>query len=144
MITRFSIFLSFLMLIGCSANDDSPQNENSEQESVSIVEIINISSNSVTIEAVVQGNEITDKGLVWGTTSNPTLENSESKSDGSGAGNFTATITGLQSKTGYFVRVYAISNGITLYSEEYSFTSSTLCDSNIYDGYVLLLSLIHI
>ncbi|MFZ4707914.1 MAG: hypothetical protein ACOYMF_18075, partial [Bacteroidales bacterium] len=56
---------------------------------------------------------ITARGVCWGTTSNPTL-NDSSTSNGTGFGTFTSNLQGLSSGTTYYVRAYSVTvDGIT-------------------------------
>ena len=53
------------------------------------------------------GGAITEKGICWSTTtSTPTIADAHS-SDGSGAGDFTSMLTGLDATKYYYVRAYA-------------------------------------
>jgi uncharacterized protein (TIGR02145 family) len=55
------------------------------------------------------GASITQRGVCWNKTGNPTLENSDDMTrDGTGTGVFTSTITGRTKGTTYYVRAYAI------------------------------------
>lgn len=71
---------------------------------------------------------ITAKGVVWGTSANPTISsNLGITSDGTGTANFTSSISGLTSNTLYNYRAYATnSNGLTSYGTNLTF--STLKD----------------
>jgi len=53
------------------------------------------------------GTAITMKGVCWGTDANPTKEDSHTE-DGTGSGDFTSTITGLNPDSEYHVRAYAV------------------------------------
>jgi len=67
---------------------------------------------------------VTDRGVCWNTTGNPTLSNSIGQtSDGSGMGNFTSDITGLDEGTTYYVVAYATNSEGTSYGEVFSFTT---------------------
>ena len=87
------------------------------------------------------GNKtVTERGICWNTSSNPTTDNSKT-SDGSGTGSFTSSITGLTSGTLYYVRAYAINSIGTGYGNQLSFatlpsdpTSVTASSSSIYVG----------
>jgi uncharacterized protein (TIGR02145 family) len=70
------------------------------------------------------GNAITQRGLCWSTTPNPTTANSIS-SNGSGLGSYSSNLTGLSPNTLYYVRAYAINSAGTFYGDELSFTTST-------------------
>lgn len=65
---------------------------------------------------------ITQRGVCWNTTGNPTLENSFTE-NGSGSGSFVSNIAGLTLGTTYFVRAYATNATGTAYGNEYYFTT---------------------
>jgi len=67
------------------------------------------------------GNTITAKGVVWSTSSGPTVALSTKTNDGSGAGAFTSTLTGLTLNTVYYIRSYATNSVGTSYGPEVSF-----------------------
>ncbi len=66
------------------------------------------------------GVAISVRGLVYGTTSNPTLSNTI-LNIGSGTGSFSGSITGLTPNTTYYVRAYATNSAGTGYGNEVSF-----------------------
>ena len=66
------------------------------------------------------GGVITFRGVCWGTTSGPTISGSKS-TDGTGAGSFTSSITGLSPLTTYYLRAYATNGAGTAYGNEISF-----------------------
>ena len=66
------------------------------------------------------GNTITAKGVVWSTSSGPTVALSTKTNDGSGAGAFTSTLTGLTLNTVYYIRSYATNSIGTTYGPEVS------------------------
>jgi uncharacterized protein (TIGR02145 family) len=68
------------------------------------------------------GSTVTERGLAYSTTPNPTISNGKIAS-GSGLGAFTATITGLNSNTTYYIRAYAINSSGTGYGNEVTFTT---------------------
>jgi uncharacterized protein (TIGR02145 family) len=70
------------------------------------------------------GYAITARGVVWGTTTNPTISLSTKTTDGTGVGSFTSNITGLSVGTLYYVRSYATNSAGTSYGTEISFTTS--------------------
>jgi len=53
------------------------------------------------------GSPILERGVVWSTNQNPTIENSQRTKDSIGVGKFKSSITGLNSETTYYVRAYA-------------------------------------
>jgi hypothetical protein len=79
----------------------------------------NITYNSATISATVHkdgGPNIIARGVCWSATNYaPTIEDNKTE-NGSGTGPFTATITGLEQNTMYYVRGYITAdNGFTYY-----------------------------
>ncbi|TGE20910.1 T9SS type A sorting domain-containing protein [Hymenobacter metallicola] len=67
--------------------------------------------------------EVTERGVVYATTAAPTLANQVTV-DGTGAGTFTSTLTGLQPNTLYYVRAYATNEVGTSYGEQLTFTTA--------------------
>jgi uncharacterized protein (TIGR02145 family) len=51
---------------------------------------------------------VTARGVCWNSTGNPTLTDAHT-TDGTGAGSYTTTVTGLTENTLYYIRVYATS-----------------------------------
>jgi uncharacterized protein (TIGR02145 family) len=70
------------------------------------------------------GASITARGVVWSTSSNPTISLSNKTSNGTGTGSFTSTITNLTPKTTYYVRAYATNIAGTAYGNEITFTTT--------------------
>jgi uncharacterized protein (TIGR02145 family) len=66
------------------------------------------------------GTPITQRGLVWSTTSNPTTADNFT-SEGSGTGSFSSNITGLIIGSTYYLRAYATNSAGTSYGNELSF-----------------------
>jgi uncharacterized protein (TIGR02145 family) len=83
---------------------------------------------SITSTSVIVGGDISSdggasvsaRGLVYRTTSNPTLSNTV-LTIGSGTGSFSGSITGLTPNTAYYVRAYATNSAGTGYGNEISF-----------------------
>ncbi len=81
------------------------------------------------------GEAITAKGIVWDTSTSPTISLTTKTNEGSGIGNFTSSITNLTFGVTYYVRAYATNSTGTNYGIEVSFTTPktiTDIDSNIY------------
>ena len=74
-------------------------------------------SGFVTFEGV---GAVTERGMCWSTTPNPTVEGSH-LAIGSGSGGFSTTLTNLESAT-YYVRAYAMNSSGTSYGNEVNFT----------------------
>ncbi|MCF8450533.1 MAG: hypothetical protein K9G49_11750, partial [Taibaiella sp.] len=68
------------------------------------------------------GTFVTAKGVCWNTTGSPTLADSHT-TDGTGAGSFTSSITGLGAGT-YYVKTYATNSVGTTYGPEVTIATS--------------------
>jgi hypothetical protein len=73
------------------------------------------------------GTAITERGIVYSTSINPTLANTKIVASTAGTGNFLVDISGLTPATLYYVRAYAI-NGGTTYGENVRFNTLALPD----------------
>ena len=70
------------------------------------------------------GDAVYAHGLVYATTSNPTLSNVV-LTIGSGTGSFSGTLTRLTPNTTYYVRAYATNRAGTVYGNQQTFTTSS-------------------
>lgn len=66
---------------------------------------------------------VTERGVCYSTSINPTTTDSKVVDPGTGEGTFTATISGLTGGTTYYVRAYAINSQGTSYGSNKSFTT---------------------
>lgn len=66
-------------------------------------------------------SNVTERGICWSTSHNPTTSNSHVNSSDSGLGTYTCTLTGLTPNTTYFVRAYAKNTQGVAYGTEVSF-----------------------
>jgi uncharacterized protein (TIGR02145 family) len=72
------------------------------------------------------GSAITEKGILWNNTGNPTISiNTGKTSNGTGSGNFISSLNSLLPNTKYYVRAYATNNSGTGYGNELNFTTAT-------------------
>jgi len=71
------------------------------------------------------GAPVTDRGVCWGTSMNPTVTNSKT-TDGAGLGSFKSSITGLVPGVTYFIRSYATSNIGTFYGNQVTLSQPDL------------------
>ncbi len=69
----------------------------------------------------ITGSGITAKGVVWDTATTPTVALSTKTNDGSGATNFTSSLTSLAAQTPYFVRAYVTNATGTGYGNQVTF-----------------------
>ena len=69
------------------------------------------------------GDSVTARGVCWNTSGDPTTSDSHTV-DGSGKGEFTSSITGLNPGITYHVRAYASNSAETGYGDDIPFTTS--------------------
>jgi hypothetical protein len=83
----------------------------------------------VTSSTAISGGDITSdggtpiiaRGVVWSTSSNPTVNLTTKTVNGTGTGRFDSNLTNLTPNTSYFVRAYATNSVGTAYSNEQTF-----------------------
>lgn len=71
------------------------------------------------------GSATSERGICWGTTNEPTLENGHYKVEGKGVGSFNLLIGGLTKGTTYFMRAYAKNDDGTFYGLPVQFTTKS-------------------
>jgi subtilisin-like proprotein convertase family protein len=69
------------------------------------------------------GTSVTERGIVWATTTNPTTANNKVAHGTTGTGPFSATVTGLPALTTVYARAYATNGAGTAYGDQISFTT---------------------
>ena len=87
--------------------------------------VSNITASSATSGGEVTsegGGTVTERGVCYSTTQNPTITDSHT-SDGSGTGSFVSVISGLTPNTTYYLRAFATNNIGTGYGNEITFTA---------------------
>jgi hypothetical protein len=100
---------------------------------LSLVTLATSAVSSITLSTAICGGSIsnaggatiTERGICYDTSKNPTTSNSVIKS-GSGTGDFSVALSGLSSNKTYYVRAYAINVIGTSYGNEVSFTTASL------------------
>jgi uncharacterized protein (TIGR02145 family) len=102
------------------------------QTSLCLPTITTTSPSSVGVDTVVIGGDISNdggssivlRGICYSTSPNPNMGNQRTE-DGSGIGSFNTILRGLISSTTYYARSYAKnSNGVVVYGNEVSFTTT--------------------
>jgi uncharacterized protein (TIGR02145 family) len=117
-----NVLLLFLAILQTGCNkEESPEN-------IPVIitnEITGIMINSALSGGTIttdQGAEVIFRGVCWSTNPNPTIADNKTI-DGTGAGNFKSSITGLSTNTTYYVRAYATNTNGTGYGSTMSFTT---------------------
>lgn len=99
--------------------------------SVTTAPVTNITSGEATCGGNVisngGGGEITERGICYSTNSNPTVDGDGCTkiTNGTGTGNFTASMTSLAANTTYHVRSFATNSAGTSYGNEKTFTTAS-------------------
>jgi hypothetical protein len=113
----------FLMLVtGCAKKENTSASHGPVPVVVTIL-VTNISVSTASSGGNITsdgGSTVVARGVCWSTGGNPTIFNSKT-SDGTGAGSFTSSITGLTGDTTYYVRAYASNSNGTGYGSTFSF-----------------------
>ncbi|MBR7168628.1 MAG: DUF1566 domain-containing protein, partial [Bacteroidales bacterium] len=108
------------------SNEISFTTPETESPTVATSWVKDVGTNRATCGGKVEydgGAAITEKGICWSTSPNPTIEDSHLASDGDN-GNIEVNITGLSNFTTYYVRAYA-SNGTHIgYSDAVKITTN--------------------
>jgi len=94
--------------------------------STSAVSAITQNSASANSTVIADGGApVTERGVCWSTTPNPTIALTTKTSDGNGLGDFTSNVTGLAANTMYYIRAYATNSIGTSYGNESFFTTAS-------------------
>ncbi len=72
------------------------------------------------------GAAVTARGIVWSTSSNPTVALTTKTVNGSDTGSFVSNLSGLQLNTVYYVRAYATNSVGTAYGPQMVFTTAAV------------------
>ena len=125
---KFICYFLLLAFWSCSRPGDNPT-QNPTQNAAPTVTTASVSilnSTSATLGGSISndgGSNISDRGVCYGVTPNPTIANSKVQI-GTGTGSFSTNVMGLQPNTRYYVRAYA-SNTVGLsYGNEQNFTTT--------------------
>ncbi|MEK7719983.1 MAG: fibrobacter succinogenes major paralogous domain-containing protein [Bacteroidota bacterium] len=115
-------------------------NEISFRTLANLPTVITTAISSIASTSATGGGNVTDdgrasilaRGVCWGTTTAPTITNSNT-SDGYSTGAFTSSLTSLIAGTTYYVRAYATNIAGTAYGNEISFTTTSTSGITITD-----------
>lgn len=100
----------------------------------SLATVVTAGLTSVTSTTFISGgsisfngcSNISEKGLCWSTSPNPTTSLSTKMANGSGTTSFISPISGLSPNTTYYVRAYATNNSGTAYGNQIIFTTPNI------------------
>jgi len=134
------VFLIFAS--SCKKNDDNNGGNNAGIPVLSTTAITDITQTTAKSGGIFTsdgGATVTARGVCWSTNQTPTTSDNKTI-DGTGAGNFVSSISGLTANTTYYVRAYATNNNGTSYGSAMSFTTqggsantfTDIRDGNVY------------
>ena len=110
------IAVSVIGLCACG-DDDTQDSGNGATVEVSTKAISEITATTAVSGGVITGEDgasVSARGVCWSKSSTPTTSDFKT-SDGSGLGEFTSKLTGLENGVVYYVRAYAVSGKNTVY-----------------------------
>lgn len=116
-------------MVACSGDSgDDNGGGGSSSLSVSTPVVSSITANSAVVTATATGSGITSRGVCYGTSANPTIN--DTKLTGTSA-NMTLTLASLQASTTYHVRAYAQTSATIQYSDDVSFTTEATSNADL-------------
>jgi uncharacterized protein (TIGR02145 family) len=122
-IKKILLIFTCIALFSCS-NDEAENNQTlpilTTENTSNITLTTATSGGNITSDG---GADITARGLVWNTSSNPTISLATKTTDGTGIGLFTSNLTNLTPNTTYYFRAYATNSVGTAYGNEVTFTT---------------------
>jgi hypothetical protein len=116
------LVLSFLVLFGCTKDIEDVRLD----PTVQTAEVLELTSSTAKVVGfvVAQGSGFTERGVVYHTAPNPTVENSKVVFQGTTeSAAFNVMLTGLSRVTKYYARAYAISAAGVVYGKQFDFTT---------------------
>lgn len=117
--------MALLLIVGGCAKDDVLSDILSSQITVGTQTVTSIGQNTAFSGVLVTGGfseDVLEKGICWGTGSNPTTVQSK-VSAGTGSGQANLSLTGLIPGTTYYVRGYVTTAQETIYGEQRQFST---------------------
>jgi len=121
------IAISCLLLLMLSIFDSCVQEETFSKAAVETSQVTSITEATATCGGIITtdgGADVTTRGVCWGTSPTPTIEN-DTTITASGTSAFTSSIKGLSPGTIYYVRAYAVNKGGVAYGLNVTFTTKT-------------------
>lgn len=122
------LLMGVFLIFASSCNKDDDDNGNGNNTGIPVLSTTAItditqttakSGGNITSDG---GAPITVHGVCWSTNENPTIDDNKTE-DGTGAGSFTSSVTGLEPNTTYYLRAYATNSAGTSYGSIMSFTT---------------------
>lgn len=133
-LNKLFLALPFVLLMAaCGEDEVKPSTTPTPEKTAPVLSTATISdityTSSISGGTITSngGSEVIERGIIWATTANPTVELNLNKTvDGSGNGSFVSELTDLLPNTQYFVRAYAFNEIGISYGNELSFMTNEL------------------
>lgn len=119
--------LCLLGVVLLSLTSCSKESVSTAPKTVATATISELTGTSATTGALVSvgfTNSVSERGIVYSTSTAPTISDTKIKEANAGTGSFISNLTGLSFGTTYYVRAYAIAGGETIYGNEQVFTTN--------------------
>ena len=123
MLKSFYLFFLGLAIFSCTKLEEPIAGTSNKVEISTANPVTKIGADSAFAGGTITkdgGETISERGIVWATSSNPTVNNFK-RNAGSGTGNYLIEIDTLLPFTDYFVRAYAINYFGTFYGQQVAF-----------------------
>ena len=123
MLKSFYLFFLGLVIFSCTKLEEPVAGTSNKVEISTVNPVTKIGADSAFAGGTIikdGGETISERGIVWATSSNPTVNNFK-RNAGSGTGNYLIEIDTLLPFTDYFVRAYAINYFGTFYGQQVAF-----------------------
>lgn len=135
------LLMGVFLIFASSCNKDDDDNGNGNNTGIPVLSTTAITD--ITQTTAKSGGNITSdggatvtvRGVCWSTNQTPTISDNKT-TDGTGAGNFVSSISGLTANTTYYVRAYATNSNGTAYGSAMSFTTQEGTFTDPRDGKV--------
>ena len=129
---RTYIVLWIFLFLNCTIGENTPDGPVEETHIDTIPVVTTRQATDITYHSAKAGgeilidlrNEVTDRGVCWGASENPTIDDKRTF-NGTGSGVFESQLDSLQTGTKYYIRAFATNTIGTGYGENVSFTTSS-------------------
>lgn len=119
--------LLIILVIGLTCCKKEERVNEPTLNTLAVIEVLSTSAKSGGNIADDGGASIISRGLVWGLSTGPSLQQHAGlTAEGSGIGIYTSTLTNLSPGTNYFVRAYATNKAGIGYGNELQFTTTSI------------------
>ena len=120
-LTKLFFLLSIgLLFVACGNDGDNDGEGGTSSMTATTPVVTSLTATSAVVTAKTTGTGITERGVCYSTSANPTINDNKMKGSST---EMTLTLTGLQPSTTYHVRAYVQNSSNVVYSSDVSFTT---------------------